>query len=80
MLRLQPRRVFHACLVLVCSALACGQERTPNLEFGVHRAVQAEDLLQVRLLLEAGSDPNEIDDEGRTPLHVASDLGLWPIQ
>lgn len=38
-------------------------------------AVQADDLVRVLALLDAGEDPNPFDDEGRTPLMLAAEKG-----
>jgi len=47
-----------------------------NLELSVlHRAVLANQMDVVRLLIERGADVNELDSYARNPLHLASDSG-----
>ena len=64
-------------LALAAAALAFGatasaaQETTP-----LHEAAEAGQLGSVgRLLLEAGTDPNAVDEDGKTPLHFAAAFG-----
>jgi len=74
-------RVFGAALLLLAAA---GQARADMALFdkywdNVARAAAASDANKVRQMVEAGKSPNDVDDTGRTGLHIAATNGNLQI-
>jgi ankyrin repeat protein len=45
-------------------------------DLSLHRAVLNEDVDEVELLLHAGADPDKLNENGNTPLHVCKNLEI----
>ena len=51
----------------------------PNTNLPLHTAVQNGNIEIVKMLLDAGCNPNEVNSDGLTPLHIAAQMGLTDI-
>lgn len=71
---------FRVLAALTLSALvlgACSEPPPPSIS--LYRAIHSRDLDQVKRHIYWGTDVNQVDPQGETPLHVAARLGLLII-
>ncbi|OOZ37737.1 ankyrin repeat domain-containing protein [Solemya velesiana gill symbiont] len=69
-------KTFFVTLLLLLLA-GCGQPDRPTI--GLYLAIQRGDIDQIERHIRWGADINKMDVDGRRPLHVAADRGLFVI-
>ncbi len=67
------RRALPVLLLLLFSLFACGEPDRPSIS--LYLAVQRGDLDQIERHIHWGADINQLDVDGRMPLHVAAEKG-----
>ena len=68
-------RTFLLCAVLCIACIATGAQRTDDSYDKVYSAIRANDLRQMKTLLDGGVRPDAEGPEGITPLMVAAEAG-----
>jgi ankyrin repeat protein len=68
-------RTFLLCAALCVAGIATGAQRTDESYDRLYAAIRANDLRQLKTLLDAGASPNVQGPEGITPLMAAAVVG-----